>query len=117
VESLLRRVNWDLGNVTCGDLRLDGASLQVYRDSKPVTKITSEQFRLFSVLLEKSLSFVGEEELSKHVYAGKEPPEKGEGIRGLVQRLRVSLGPQLGRRIKGKAEKGWIYLPPLVKNQ
>ena len=115
VESLLRRVNWDRDVVTCSDLRLDGANLQVCRDSKPVARLTVEQFRLLSLLLEKSPAFVSEDELSFQVYSGKERPEKNEGIRGLAQRLRVSLGTQLGRRIKYKIKKGWIYVKPRAR--
>lgn len=115
VESLLRRVNWDRDIVIHNDLRLDGVSLQVFRDLKPVVRLTPDQFRLFSILVEKSPSFVSEEELFVHVYSDKERPEKNEGIRGLAQRLRVSLGPQLGQRIKYKNEVGWIYLQPRVR--
>lgn len=115
MESALRRIRMDRDIVIHGDLRLEGASRQVYRDSKFVAQLCAEQFMLFSVLLGKSSSFVSEEELSMNVYAGKEPPEKGEGVRGVAQRLRENLGPQLSRRIKSKADKGWIYLRPRAR--
>lgn len=115
VESLMRRVGWDRDMVMHCDLRLDGVSLEVYRGSKLVNQLSSEQFKLFSFLLEKSPSFVGEDELARQIYSKEELPEKNEGVRGVAQRLRENLGPQLGRRIKAKIGKGWIYLQPRAR--
>ncbi len=113
VESLLRRVNWERGNVTCSDLRLDGVNFQVYRDSKLVTELCPEHFRFLSLLLEKSPAFVSEEEISRHVFKADEGSEKSDVIRGVAQRLRDKLGARLGRRVK-KLGKGWIYVQPRV---
>lgn len=113
VESLLRRVNWERGNVTCSDLRLDGLTFQVYRDSKLVTELCPGHFRFLSLLLEKSPAFVSEEEISRHVFKADEGSEKSDVIRGVAQRLRDKLGTRLGRRVK-KFGKGWIYIQPRV---
>lgn len=115
VESLLRRVNWERGNVTCSDLRLDGVTFQVFRDSKPVTELCPEHFRFLSLLLEKSPAFVSDEEISRSVFNTAEGSENSDVIRGVAQRLREKLGVRLGRRVK-KLGKGWIYVQPRVNN-
>lgn len=116
VESLLRRVDLERGNVTCSDLRLDGVTFQVFRDLKRVTELCPEQFRLLSILLEQSPDFVSEDEISRHVFKAAEGGEKSDVIRGVAQRLREKLGVRLGRRVK-KAGKGWIYVQPRVNKQ
>lgn len=112
VESLLRRVDWERGVVDAGDIRLEGTSFQVFRDSKLVARLTREQFSLFSLLVEKSPAFVSEEEIAGQVFQLKECCDKFDAIRGLAQRLRANLGPQLGRRVKSKVAQGWIYVRP-----
>ena len=68
VESLLRRVDLDHGIIRNGDIRLIGSDLQVFRDSKLVTVLSREQFRLFSLLVEKSPDFVNETNILRHIY-------------------------------------------------
>lgn len=116
VESLLRRVNWERGNITCSDLRLDGVTSQVFRDSKPVTELCPEHFRFLSLLLEKSPAFVSNEEISQSVFRTDEGCANSDVIRGVAQRLREKLGTRLGRRVK-KSGKGWIYVQPRVNNR
>lgn len=116
VEGLLRRVNWERGNVTCSDLRLDGVNFQVYLDSKLVTELCPEQFRLLSILLENSPDFVSETDIYGHVFKTAEGGERSDMIRGVAQRLREKLGVRLGRRVK-KLGKGWIYVQPRANKQ
>lgn len=114
VESLLRRVDLDLGMVTCNDLRLDGVTFQVFRDSKLVAQLSPEQFSLLSLLIEKTPSFVLEENVIKYVFGEGDEAEKIDAIKMLVYRLRKKLGRQLARRIKSIKKRGWIYLSPRV---
>ena len=116
VESLLRRVNWERGLTIKGDLRLEAANNQVFRDSKPIACLSQDQFDLFTLLLEKSPDFVSEEDIAKRIFSTDFAADKCDAIRGLAQRLRKKLGQQLGRRIKNKANLGWIYMQPSPRN-
>ena len=116
VESILRRVDWERGVTRKGDLRLETANYQVFRDSKPVVSLSRDQFDFFTMLLEKSPDFVSEEDIAKKIFGTDLAAEKCDAIRGLAHRLRKKIGPQLGRRIKNKANLGWIYVQPPLKN-
>ena len=111
VESLLRRVRWERGIIEKGDLCLETESLTVFRNSKPLIRLTLEQFRFFYLLLEKSPCFVPESDLLEFIFVTNVTP-KFDSLRGLANRLRVKLGPRLGRRIKNKSASGWIYVQP-----
>ncbi len=112
VESLLRRVNWERGVTLKGDLRLETTDYQVFRDSKHVTNLSRDQFELFTLLLEKSPDFVSDNEITKRLFGSDLSIDRCDAIRALAHRLRKKLGPQLGRRIKNKANLGWIYIQP-----
>lgn len=111
VESLLRRVDLDLGMVTCSDLRLDGVTFEVFRDSKLVAQLSPEQFRLLSLLVEKTPNFVQEEDVVRYVFGEVGEDDKIDAIKMLAYRLKQKLGRQLARRIKS-IDRGWIYLSP-----
>ena len=116
VRNLLRRVNLERGTVIRDSLRLDGTTFQVFRDSKRVTELPPEQFQFFSLLVEKSPSFVTEREICLQVLKFEDAVVTRDIIRGIAQRLRQKLGPQLGRRIRSKVSSGWVYVPPRVRN-
>jgi DNA-binding response OmpR family regulator len=117
VDSLLRRVGWEREIITKGDLSLNGTRSEVLRNSRPVATLSSEQFKLFFLLVERSPEFVTEEDISKCVYASDSALEKIDAINMLAYRLRQALGPQLARRIKNKRSRGWIYIPPQYSTQ
>lgn len=117
VESMLRRVWWERGILEKGDLRLETENLTVFRDSKPLAKLSLEQFRFLFILLERSPAFVGENDILKFIFDTETIPEKFDALRGLAARLRAKLGPRLGRRIKNKNSLGWIYLQPPGDNR
>ncbi|MBI4350567.1 MAG: response regulator [Elusimicrobia bacterium] len=112
VEAVLRRVGWERGTLEKGDIRLEPEGCRVFRRSKLLASLSREQFRLLSLLLERSPAFVTEEEIARRLFNSDCAPEKEDAIRGLVYRLRVSLGRGLGRRIKNKSSRGWIYVQP-----
>ena len=115
VESLLRRVDLDLGMVNCCDLRLDGVTFEIFRDSKRIIKLCPEHFKFLSLLVERSPAFVSEMEIALQVFKATEDSEKTDAIRGVAQRLREKLGTGLGRRIKSKVGKGWGYIQPRIR--
>jgi len=117
VESLLRRVDLDHGIIRNGDIRLIGSDLQVFRDSKLVTVLSREQFRLFSLLVEKSPDFVNETNILRHIYGVNGETDKPDAIRGLAHRLRSRLGAQLGHRVRSKAGSGWGYVQPRARSK
>jgi len=61
VESLLRRICWERRILTCGDLHLLGRDFSVYRDSRLVARLSSDQFCLLFLLLERAGEFIGDE--------------------------------------------------------
>jgi len=117
VESMLRRVWWERGILEKGDLRLETANLTVFKDAKPVARLSLEQFRFLFMLMERSPLFVDENDILKFVFDTKVVPNKFDALRGLANRLRAKIGPRLGRRIKNKNALGWIYLQPPVDNR
>ncbi len=112
IESLLRRLRLDEAIIEQGDLRLESKTHLLYRNSKPLFHLSTEQFRLFFLLLQNANTFVSEAEISRHLYPHDQDTEFSDAIKMLVYRLRVKLGPQLGRRIKNKRNLGWIYVQP-----
>lgn len=112
IDSLLRRVELERGIVQAGDLYIDGSNLRVFRDSKLVTKLSQDQFRLLSILVEKSPDFVNEDDISRHIFGVNGGINKPDAIRGLAYRLRGSLGTQLGHRIISQKGSGWGYVQP-----
>ncbi|MDA8130486.1 MAG: response regulator [Elusimicrobia bacterium] len=112
VEALLRRVGWERGITEKGDIRLEADGGRAYRSSRPLPSLSPEQFRLFSLLLDRSPAFVTEEEIARVVFNSDRSPELADAIRGLIYRLRLKLGRRLGRRVKNRSGRGWIYLPP-----
>lgn len=115
MESTLRRVRIERGIVGKGDVRLETVNFQVYRAAELVTRLPEDQFRFFAMLIEKSPDFVSEADIAKALFNSDFAPDKSDAIRGLAQRLRNKLGPQLGRRVKSATDKGWIYVQPRVR--
>ena len=112
VESMLRRVCWERGIIEKGDIRLETENLMVFRDLKPLVRLSLEQFRFLFLLIEKSPCFVDENDILEFVFSAYIAPEKFDSLRGLASRLRAKLGRRLGRRIKYKSSSGWIYTQP-----
>jgi DNA-binding response OmpR family regulator len=115
VESVLRRVRWERGIIEKGDTRVEPDGFRVFSRSKPVAELSPDQFRLFSLLFEKSPAFVSEDEISRRVFASSFAPGKADAIKMLSYRLRQKLGPRLARRIKNKRDLGWVYLQPRLR--
>lgn len=112
VESLLRRVSWERGTIEKDDLRLEPRDFQVLRGKKLLASLSPDQFALLALLLEKSPEVVSEDDIAKRVFDSDFAPDKTDAIRGLVYRLRLSLGRQIGRRIRNKSGRGWTYVSP-----
>lgn len=117
LKAVMRRVNWERGIMRLGDIRLERNGFQVFRFGKPIVTLPPSQFLLLSLLINQSPNFVSEAEITMCLWSSDFPPEKEDSIRGLIQRLRKNLGPQLGRRIKNKSLLGWIYIPPRLRCQ
>ncbi|HAT72092.1 MAG TPA: hypothetical protein DCS63_04680 [Elusimicrobia bacterium] len=116
VESILRRIWWERGIIEKGDLRLETENLTVFRDSKPLARLTLEQFRFLFIIMERSPAFVSEDNILKFIFDADIIPEKHATLRVLADSLRAKLGARLGRRIKNK-NAGWIYLQPPGDNR
>jgi len=116
VETIVRRVRWERGVKRKGDIRLEAEGFKVLRHSELLVQLSPGQFRLFQLLLEKSPDFVSDDVISKHVFNSDFAPEKLDAIRGLAFRLRQKLGRQLGRRIKNKSARGWVYVQPRLRS-
>lgn len=116
METALRRVRIERGIIGKGDIRLETVNFQVYRDSEFVTRLPEDQFRFFAMLIAKSPDFVSEADIAKTLFNSDFAPDVSDAIRGLAQRLRNKLGPQLGRRIKSEVDKGWVYVQPRIRS-
>lgn len=112
VKCLLRRVDMDRDMLTCCDLRLDGGTFQVFRDSKPVANLSPDQFSLLSLLIEQAPNFVHGKAVARHIFGETADEGKADAVKMLVYRLRKKLGRKLARRVKCAKNKGWIYLSP-----
>ncbi|MBI4349973.1 MAG: response regulator transcription factor [Elusimicrobia bacterium] len=114
IESVLRRVRWERGIFETADLRLEKETCRVFKCSRLAATLSPEQFRLFSMLIEKSPEFVSEDFIARYVI-GTVSDGRTDAVRALLHRLRQKLGVQLGRRIKSKRNLGWIYVQPRLK--
>lgn len=112
VEMVMRRVNWERGIMTLGDLRLERNTFSVFRNGKLAARLSPEQFALFSLLVCEKSKFVPEADIANQVFKAESDVVSAPAIKALVYRLRQGLGPQLGRRIKSKRNQGWIYVQP-----
>lgn len=112
VRRTLRRAAAAAGVIPGGDITLDAISRLVLRPGRPAIELTPEQFRLFSLLVERSPRFVTEEELCRRVPDSRTELLSSKAINMLAYRLRLKLGTQLARRIKNSRARGWIYLQP-----
>jgi DNA-binding response OmpR family regulator len=112
IESLLRRVDWERGIVVHNDLRLDGMSLTIFRNSKPLAELSPDQFTFLSLLITKAPAFVAEDAVVRHVFGETCDCDKVDAIKMLAHRLRQKLGPVMGRRLKCARNRGWVYLQP-----
>jgi two-component system KDP operon response regulator KdpE len=111
-EGVLRRVEMERGCFEKGDLSLNPEGCRVLRNGRPALSLRPEQFRLLSILLEASPAPVGEAEIFQRVLNSEHNPDKADAVYSLVYRLRRSLGPQLGLRIKSVSGTGWSYTQP-----
>lgn len=96
------------------DLEPDPGSMRVLKYGVPITSLSPEQFRLFSVLFGKRPGFVPEEEIAAYVFQDASP-KNVEAIFSLVYRLRRKLGPRYGRRIVCQKGRGWAYIQPRLR--
>lgn len=117
VGNLVKHIDRARGIVVCGDLWLNPDGFRVYKNQKHLTSLTAEQFKFLSLLMTRSPGFVSEETIAKELAASVPAAGKDDAIRGLAYRIRKSLGAKTGRRIKNKAEKGWIYVQPRDHNR
>jgi len=112
VKRQLRRAAAASGLITSPDLTLDAKNMRILRPGKPDLQLTAEQFRFFSLLVEKAPAFVSEEEVCRYVLMSELLPASRKAINMLAYRLRAKLGARLGRRIKSSRACGWIYIQP-----
>lgn len=112
IEMIMRRINWERGVMSIGDVRLTKERFSVYCNCKLVANLSPEQFCLFSLLICEGNKFVNEGIIAVHVFGSDFSPDKSEAIKAMVYRLRQKLGRRLGRRIKSKRDHGWIYVQP-----
>jgi len=112
MKRLLRRAEAVSGLVRGSDLTLDSKNMCILRAGKPDVSLSPEQFRFFSVLMERSQRFVGEEEMCRQVFAADCTEAKRKALNMVAYRLRIKLGMQLARRIKSSKVFGWVYMQP-----
>lgn len=112
VKRSLRRAAAAAGVIPGDDLTLNAASSLILRPGHPAIELTPEQFRFFSLLLERSPRFVTEEELCRYVLMSDVETASRKALNMLAYRLRIKLGAQLARRIKNSRASGWVYLQP-----
>lgn len=112
MKRLLRRTGAASGLVRGSDLTLDSKNMCILRAGKPDVSLSLEQFRFFSVLLERSQRFVSEEEMCRQVFAADFTEAKRKALNMVAYRLRIKLGIQLARRIKNSKAYGWVYIQP-----
>lgn len=110
VDSVLRRVAWDRGEITLGDVTLDPRSLSVVHGRSTV-KLSPEQFSFFQLLVQRSPHHVPNEDiyrliLHQHRHLGDDT----DAVRSLAHRTRQALGLPLRDRIKSIAGLGWVYI-------
>lgn len=115
IEVLLRRIRWERGVFEKYDIRIQSSNLHVFHGKNIVSKLSPEQFKLFSLLLEKSPGYVPVQELCREILGEAFFPPKPDAIKMIAYRLRKNLGAVLGRRIKSKKALGWVYLHPGLK--
>lgn len=93
------------------DLVLDQIGERILRGGVPLAKLSTEQFKLFSLLFENRPRCVPGSEIIAQVFT--EPPrDPAEALNALVYRLRKVLGHPYGRRIARKKGRGWAYIQP-----
>jgi len=114
VESVLRRVYWERRVIEFYDVKLTGYDCCVYRNSRLVTKLSSDQFSMVYLLVANAGKFIADDILAETIM--RDNPmvalDRMDSIRSMVYRVRKNLGPQLARRIKNRKNKGWIYVQP-----
>lgn len=108
IEVTLCRVDLERGNLSRGDIRLDGTALRVVKDAKPLATLSRDQFRMLSLLMLKAPDIVTEEEIVSHVFGEDPEADKVDAIKMLAYRLRKSLG-LLASRVKCVRGRGWLY--------
>lgn len=98
------------------DLVLDQKGMRIIRGGVTLTRLSTEQYRLFSLLFDNQPRCVPGNEIIAQVFA--EPPcEPAEALAALVYRLRKALGHPYGRRIARKKGRGWAYMQPRLYNK
>lgn len=112
VNRQLRRAESMNGIVRHADLALDSKNMRILRGEKTALLLSSEQFRFFSALFENASRFVSEEEVCRRVFLTECTKSMRKALNMVAYRLRIKLGPQLGRRIKCSKASGWVYLQP-----
>lgn len=116
VKSVMRRVCWEREILNKGDISLCGNQNAVLHNSKLVTVLSVDQFRFLRVLVENSPQFVAQEEVCRRLFGdGGDYVDRADAIKLLAYRLRCRLGEYLGRRIRSRKSRGWIYLNPEVE--
>lgn len=112
IEVLLRRIHWERGIFEKYDIRIQASNLHVFHGRNVVSKLSPEQFKMFSLLLEKSPEYVPVQEICKKVLNEAVSSSKLDAIKMIAYRLRKNLGAVLGRRIRSRKNWGWVYLHP-----
>ncbi|MBI5743104.1 MAG: response regulator transcription factor [Elusimicrobia bacterium] len=112
LELLLLRVDMERGNLSRGDIRLDGVRLRVIKDSQPIAELSADQFKMFSLIMTKAPEFVTEADITSYVFDEDPATDKTDAIKMLAYRLRKNLGAVVGERIKCARGRGWAYQGP-----
>jgi len=112
VETVLRRVRLERGVEKRGDIRLEKKGFRVFLRSSLLARLSENQYRILSLLLDKSPAYVSEDLIAREVFESDFAPDKIDAIRGVLYRLRCKLGPRIGGRVKNKSGCGWTYLQP-----
>jgi len=112
IDSLLRRIDWDRGVIERDDIKLcQEENFAVFRDSQLISNLPASYFKFLSLLVTRSPAFVPEEEICSMVFDGEYDYDRSVAIKVMAHRLRRRLGTQLGKRIKSRKDRGWIYIP------
>ncbi|MFA6030739.1 MAG: response regulator transcription factor [Elusimicrobiota bacterium] len=113
LEAVFRRRDMDAGLMRVGDLAFQPDTYELFLDGRPAAKLTPKTYELMLILVRRSPSPIGREELF-HLVDNREDPAISRALDILMNRLRKSLPEILRRRIRAVRGFGYTYIPPTV---
>lgn len=111
LEALFRRRDIDARLKRRGDIAFRPDTREVFVAEASIGVLTPKTYELFITLIERAPAPVSREELFRLV-DNREDPTLSRALDILVNRLRKSLPPVVGRRIRAVRGFGYAYLRP-----